>query len=74
MNQSNQYVLDLWLIFQKPIRFGIEKLKGKKKMNLNAVPNFDKNPIVSFSILANVTTLDCIWGYQNLKQETQLKM
>ena len=30
-NLSNQYVLDLWLIFQKPIRFGIEKLKGKKE-------------------------------------------
>ena len=31
MNLSNQYVLDLWLIFKKPIRFGIEKLKGKKE-------------------------------------------
>ena len=30
-NLSNQYVLNLWLIFQKPIRFGIDKVIREKE-------------------------------------------
>ena len=35
MNQSNQYILDLWLIFQNQSVLDIEKLKGKKKKKMN---------------------------------------
>ena len=47
-NLSNQYNLNLRLIFQKPIRFGIEKIKGKRNNEFKMQFKIFKNPIVSF--------------------------
>ena len=77
MNQSNQYILDLWLIFQKPIRFGHWKVKRKKEKNefkmqfkilIKPYRGF-------FSFLANVITLNLHLGIsEDLKQETLLNV